>query len=347
MRHVKSNMIRICAIAFSVFLLSSCDNGSSKSDVAQGKRSGESYLYISPAEFYFSTQNVGSTTTQPIDISNRGADVYELSSMRVVGNPLDPEDPEYHPDEFAVEIVDTVVLEPAQSIRLGVSFKPLTEQQKQANFVIDYETIVRASPEANNLEQRYYNGLQLEQKGDYGAASRTYRTYLDGEPQTVNKRLAATKLPIVEQSTIYGKGSDLKAYLTALNQRNIGDAAAALKTLDLFNNKYRESYLADDALYLSGYIQLMDLQNSSDAIVTMRQLRTRYPDTTYYDTSIYSEAIAQKDVGNKNRAKIMLTELQLRHTGMVVLGVGFSKDNLLSRLWFNRARDQLKSLDTA
>ena len=39
------------------------------------------YLYVSTPDFYFGTNDVGTSATQKIQIANRGADIYPLKSM--------------------------------------------------------------------------------------------------------------------------------------------------------------------------------------------------------------------------------------------------------------------------
>ena len=79
---------------------------------------------------------------------------------------------------------------------------------------------------------------------------------------------------------------------------------------------------------------------------SMQTLREQYPDSTYYDTSLYSEAIAQLEIGNDVMAAEILTELRNRHTGLSAFGIAFAKDNLVSRLWFDRSSQTLRSLST-
>jgi hypothetical protein len=75
----------------------------------------------------------------------------------------------------------------------------------------------------------------------------------------------------------------------------------------------------------------------------MQQLRKEYPDSTYYDTALYSEAMAEQAIGNDAVAREILLDLKYRHTGIEALGIALPKDNLVSRLWFERATDALES----
>ena len=90
----------------------------------------------------------------------------------------------------------------------------------------------------------------------------------------------------------------------------------------------------------------MDEKNFAEALDTMQLLRRQYPNSTYYDTALYSEAIAHQEMGNLVVAKEILLDLRYRHTGVDVLGVTLAKDNLVSRLWYERANTALESLES-
>ena len=328
-------------------MLIACDGGSSSPAAFDGTRSGESFLYVAPSDYYFGTKSVGSTTKQAIQIANRGADTYQLTSMQISGSLDDTDNLEYTPDEFAIPIVDSIELQPTQTVSVDVSFIPLTEQQKKANFVVNYDTIKQASDADNLNERRYYEGFDLEKEGQYIAARKSYSDYMAADPATSNKRRAAIKLPIIDESKVYGTGNDLELYLQAIDERDRGDYPAALASLQRFDTLYNDSYLADDALYLSGYIQLIDLDDSQAALRSMQTLRTEFPDSSYYDSSQYSEALAQIELGNDALATEILTDLRGRHTGLIAFGIAFAKDNLVSRLWFDRASQVLNEINTA
>jgi len=316
-------------------LLQACGGNSGGSSAPQPNANG-SYLHVSLPEFYFGTKDVGTTATQAVQIVNRGADIYPLNALTIEGE---------NAEEFASDLIDDVVLNPAEAITVGISFKPITDGRKFANFVVDYDTIQMVEESVNQNEQNYYQAKELEDAGNYQRARQTYSDYIDGEPVTTNKRRAAIKLPVIEESQVYGDGEDFNLYLSALNARDAGDLAEAAATADVLQTLYADSYLADDALYLKGYIQLMDEKNYTEALRTMQALRKAYPDSTYYDTALYSEAIAQQEIGNDVVAREILLDLRYRHTGIDVLGVTMAKDNLVSRLWFDRANAALESFN--
>lgn len=295
------------------------------------------YLHVSAPDFYFGTKDVGTNTTQQIQISNRGADEYPLKSVGIIGD---------NADDFAADAINDIVLKPAQAISVGITFQPITDGRKLANFVVDYDTIQLVPESVNINEQNYYDGKDLENAGDYASAKKLYSDYIDGDPVTTNKRRAAIKLPVIQESEVYGDGQDFDLYLSAMDLRDSGQFEAASTELEVISNLYGDGYLGDDAMYLKGYIQLMDEKNYTAALATMQQLRKDYPDSTYYDTALYSEAIAEQELGNLSVAREILLDLRYRHTGMDTLGITLAKDNIVSRLWFDRANTALEALES-
>jgi len=160
----------------------------------------------------------------------------------------------------------------------------------------------------------------------------------------VNKTRAAIKLPVIKESIVYGEGQGFKSYLRAMNARDNADYATAHSHINQLMITDSSGYLADDALYLKGYMQLIDEKNYDAAQKTMQQLRRSYPDTTYYDTALYSEALAFEAMGNEGLAIRILLDLRYKHTGVEAFGFAMPKDNILSRLWFDRASDALENL---
>lgn len=326
-------MLGTCLAAM---LLQACGGGGGGVDDSPKLGVNGTYLYVSMPDFYFGTNDVGTTVTQSIQIANRGADIYPLNSLTIEGE---------NAEEFAADLFDDVVLQPAEAITVGISFKPITDGRKFANFIVDYDTIQMVDESVNLNEQSFYQGKALEDAGNYQRAKRSYSEYIEGDPVTTNKRRAAIKLPVIEESETYGDGDDFDLYLSALDQRDAGELDEAVRTIDSLQILYAQSYLADDALYLKGYIQLIDEKNYTEALRTMQALRKQYPDSTYYDTALFSEALAQQEIGNDAVAREMLLDLRYRHTGVDILGVTMAKDNLVSRLWFDRANSALETFD--
>ena len=333
MSAMRTTRSAVCA-GITIALLQAC-GGSSEPQVP-GTKINDTFLYVSTTDFYFGTRDVGTTATQEIEIANRGADLYPLNSVSIMGADA---------EEFVTDLYDDITLQPAQAIKVRVTFAPITDGRKFADLVVDYDTIRQVERSVNINEQNYYAAKDFEQSGDYDSARKSYTDYIAGKPVTVNKQRAAIKLPVINESVVYGDGEDLHLYLRALDSREAGELETASLELEELLTKQADSYLADDALYLQGYMQLMDRRDYKAALSTMQTLREQYPDTTYYDTALYSEAIAQQEIGHDELARRIFTELRERHTGIDTLGIQLPKDTLVSPLWFGRASDALEALD--
>jgi len=327
------NMQNALCAGIAIVLLQSCGGSASQ---APGNQVDDTYLYVSIPDFYFGTRDVGTSSTQEIEIANRGADLYPLRSVSIKGE---------NSEEFITDIYDDITLQPAQAIRVRVTFAPITDGRKFADLVVDYDTIRQVAKSVNINEQNYYKAKDLEKTGDFQSAKASYSEYIAGDPVTINKQRAAIKLPVINESTVYGDGEDLTLYLRALDAREAGELEFAEMELDTLLVKDSASYLADDALYLQGYMQLMDKRDYKAALTTMQELREQYPDTTYYDTALYSEALAQQEIGHDELARRIFTELRKRHTGIDALGIQLPKDTIVSRLWFDRATRALEALE--
>lgn len=344
----------LCAL-----LINAC-GGSSEEDVDGAARNANgSYLFVthqgkdlgadSNEELYWADQNVGSTSSYAVRIANRGADVYPLKNISIEA-PLKPTAEQQdqtqlqdNSEEFAVQIVDDIVLQPAEAVTVRVSFSPITQGGKNARLVVDYETIQKVDESVNVNEQSYYQANDMALTGRYRAASETFSDYLANAPVTSNKRRAAIRLPILKEAQTHASEEDLGLYLEAMSERDEQNYKEAIRKLDIFASVYSDSHLADDAQYLKGYIQLMDLNDDKSALRSMQVLRDTHPDTNYYDTSLYSEAIAQTELGNAALAEKILVELKQRHSSINVLGIELPKDNLMSRMWFERTTRMLNT----
>ena len=315
--------------------LASCGGGGSSAPAGTGVAG--SYLYISVPTFYFGTLDVGTRSTQEIQITNRGGDIYPINSLKIIGD---------NSDEFETDHVEEIVLNPSEAVKVRLTFAPVTDGRKFADLDIDFDTIVQVSDATNQNEQMYYAALALEDDGNYVESRAKYKEYLEADPVTVNKQRAAIKAPVLNESTLYGaeEGHGFDLYLSALNARQMGETHNATLDIDALLATSPESYFADDALYLKGYSQLMDTKDYSQAVASMKQLRTQYPDTTYYDTALYAEAMAHQEMGNRQLAVSIYEDLRYRHTGIDVLGITLAKDNILSRVWFERADNALESM---
>lgn len=345
-KHLKKTR-SISAFAFSVILLQACSGGGSGDaggsagnvnvtetpEVVRGV--GGSFLFVSVPDFYFGTKDVGTSATQEIELANRGGDVYPISHLTIKGE---------NADEFQTDFVDEIVLNPAEAVNISVTFEPLTDGRKFAELDIDFDSIVQATEEENLNELRFYNAQELESKQRYDQSLQQYEQYIEAGPVTTNERKAIIKAPVLSEGKLYGQGQDFDLYINALNYRESGDYALANAELATIEILHSDSYIADDALYLKAYIELMDKKDYSAAASSMKELRNRYPDSNYYDTALYSEAIAHQELGNNKIAKSIFEDLRYRHTGVDLLGVVMSKDNVISRMWFKRANDALAEL---
>lgn len=328
-------------LSITAILLSACSGGGGDSD-ADSRGINGTYLSVTHQSqvlgenaeqvLYYGTRNVGSSESLAVRIANQGADVYPLTNITVEGE---------NADEFVTMSLDEITLQPADVVNVSIAFQPITEGPKEAIFQLDYDTIQMVDESVNINEQSFYQANELESAGQFRAARQTYSEYLDNDPVTVNKRRAAIRLPIIDEAESYDGQEDLGLYLSVMTQRDEQQFNLAIQNLETFDVFYSDSYLADDAMYLKGYIQLMDSEDPASALRTMQELRERFPDTTYYDTSLFSEAMAQFDLGNELVARQILLELKDRHTGISTLGIELPKDNLLSRLWFDRATQAL------
>ena len=145
----------LALVCLTALILQAC-GGSSGSTPDEGVNG--TYLHISTPDFYFGTRDVGTTATQDIQIANRGADIYPLNSITILGE---------NAEEFSTDIFDDIVLQPAEAITVGVTFQPITDGRKFANFVVDYDTLQQVDESVNINEQNYYQGKAQEDQGNY------------------------------------------------------------------------------------------------------------------------------------------------------------------------------------
>ena len=318
-------------------VVSACGGGGGDgSTKATGPGPNGSYLFVDSDSYYFGTADVGTARTQTVQVTNRGGDIYPIQSLTVSGD---------NREEFVSDFYGPITLNPSEAVRLNITFQPVTNGRKFADIEIDFDTIVQVSDAENQKEKNFYEAKALEDNRDYRGASQKYNDYIKTSPAVdVNKQRAAIKLPVIKESEVYGEGQGFNNYLGAMNSRDAGDLAGAHSHIDQLLITDSTGYLADDALYLKGYIQLMDEQDYAAAQKTMQQLRRTYPDTTYYDTALYSEALALQSLNKAELATEILLDLRYKHTGVDAFGIALPKDNILSRVWFDRASEALENL---
>lgn len=318
---------RTLLIGLGVLLIASCGGSGNKS-------TGPSYLNVSVDEFYFGTRDVGSKATQTIELTNQSADVYPINSLHILGE---------NSDEFSTSFTGGITLNPAERISIDVTFSPISSGLKAAQLDIDYDVISRATAEQNQSEQAYYRARSLEKQERYGESLETYLAYVNSDPVTTNKQRAEIKLPVLTESERYGNGEDFRLYLKALNLREEGQFNQAVAALSHLTDRYSDSFLADDALYLQGYIRMVDQQDNKDGQQYMAALQHEHPDSSYIDTAVYSEAIALEQMGELDAATEKFETLLKRHRSenWAKFNVVVAQDSILSRMWFERASDAL------
>ena len=338
---LRSRLPGIVALTVIAALIQGCSAEDSSGGGADND--GSSYLTVSHDEMYFGTRDVGVETQQTLILTNQSADVYPVNEISLTGASA---------SEFTLEDYDgaVITLNPGDQYELAVSFMPETEGWKNSNLQIDHDIIAKASNAVNKQEQQYYKAKSLEQARQYDESLQAYRDYIDSDPVVQNnKRRASVKVPVLSEADRQSDTADVRLYTTALNYRDRNNSDAALQTLDRILDDESSGYLADDALYLKGYIYLVDQKNFEEAYNTMLALRFQYPDSSYYDTALYVEAIAQKELGDTELAESLFEELRARHTGLSieVFNLEWPKDNYLSRLWFDRSEKGLAELNSA
>lgn len=339
----RRHRLPVCLLsALAVAVLSSCGAGSDGEGFDTGTARGinGTSLFVSyngqelsEEGLYFATKDVGSSTSSSIRIANQGADSYTLQNFNIVGE---------NAEEFSKLVLDDLELPPAQILNLDIAFRPITAGEKEAEFSVDFQITKQASGDANSLEQVFYEGQSQLDEGQFRTAENTFIEYLQGDPDTVNNQRAAARIPVLAEARAYSSTYEAQLFMDAMTLRDEEQYDQAIRKLGVFATLYPDSHLADDAVYLTGYIQLQHLNDSEQALHNMQALRQAHPDSTYYDTSLYSEALAHIELGNNSDAKRILLSLKARHTGFDAIGLQFPKDTLLSRLWFKRAAQGLK-----
>ncbi len=206
---------------------------------------------------------------------------------------------------------------------------------------------VLASPSARADDQLYHQAKVLEELGDYEGAVDLYSDYLGTAGDSDRLRRARVKLPVLQEALGVGVDGALVLYLDALDARDKSLNDEALSALDRLGRVYPSSHLADDALYLGGYVLLMDKFDFAGAQARMIELRRTYPGSSYTDSSLYIEAIALEQSGDTAAARRTFQHLRDRHAlvSLDSINLVLPKSSIQSRLWFDRAASRLENLD--
>ncbi len=189
-----------------------------------------------------------------------------------------------------------------------------------------------------------------EANRDYSRALDYYRQFLQANPDSTFASQIMTRVSVLQEASRNGadSGSDdaLAIYLEALNLREARDVDGARAQLATLQAEFPGGYLSDDALYLQGYIAMMDAYQYQEAHTLFRRLKNEYPNSSYIDTALYSEAISLEQLGNTEGATRVFEELRERHTefSLSIMGIRWPKSTYLSRYWYDRANNRLKLL---
>lgn len=329
-------LVLACAIATSIGCTSSDSDEALKLFPVDATGGG---LQISQPEYRFGTSEVGNATVETFVIANRGADRYPLNSLAVAGRDA---------PEFIVGD-DSLVLEPGDSYQFDVSFRPQSAGQKLATLQIDYDVIAGDTAASVATEAVYYQAKELEQSDDLVAAAGEYRRYVNGVSTDANKGRAMARLPLLDEADVYGTDQGFDTYRNAMDEREQGRFDIAIELLKTVALVYPDGYLADDAQYMIGYIQVADLGDYPSGLESLETLLRQYPQTSYADTAMYSQAIAFDGLGDRQAARETIEALRQRHTAMSLGDDAFHwpKDNFVSRMWFEKSSAMLQQLSAA
>ena len=334
----KFNVKSLTIAVIAAIGLQACAGGTGAGGSDSPKGTDDTYLNVSVSEFYFGTRNIGSSDTQTIKLTNQSGDLYPINAINISG-------------ASAAEFISSysgggTTLKPGESIKIDLTFAPISTGRKHSSLDIDHGVIKQVTHAQNVHEQNYYRAKKLEQRQEYSSSLTGYQEYLSGKPVTDNKRRASIKVPVLSESERHADKEVLRLYTQALDLRESSDLQLAVVSLEKLVSSEPNSYLADDALYMQGYIQLMDTLDYNAALNTMNTLRSSYPDSSYYDTALYVEAIALKEMGETEAAREKFQLLRKRHTGLSfeMFELKWPKDNYVSRLWFDRSTQGLDSL---
>lgn len=208
------------------------------------------------------------------------------------------------------------------------------------------EQDIKISDIPQDVEDLFKLAERLENEGRYQDALDHYRHYHQQAVHSVNREHARFKIKLIDEALSRNAVPALRRYLQALYHRRQNDFTAAHRFCLRLINEFPQSHLADDALHLSAYIKLVDEADYQGAIETYTELLERYPDTAYVDSALYGQALSYEHQQQYEPAQALLLNLEKKHTAFSIglVNVALPKDNLLSRLWFNRAKRRLDIL---
>lgn len=334
-RIIKRLTAKPLVIAMALVMIQGCEDDGA-SEPGSGSADDGSFLAVSHSEMYFGATKLGVRKTDQLVITNQSANNYTIDSITVSGA-----------TDYSIEYENVAAtLSPGQRIPVSVNYVPSSTGYTIGALEIIHSTEVLAAASKSLLEQKYYKAKELESAQKYDESLGEYKSYIAGAPVTQNKRRANTKVPVLTESAAYGTGDELRLYSAALDDREVENADAALAKLDQLIASNPDSYLVDDAMYMRGYIHMMDTFDYKKATRSMQALRKAHPTSSYYDTALYVEAMAEQELGNDDVARTRYQELRDRHTGISIemFEVQWPKDTYIAKLWFDRSSQGLESL---
>jgi len=200
-------------------------------------------------------------------------------------------------------------------------------------------------PNSTWAEESYYVlGRAWEQKSQPKQALQAYRQFLEYHLNSVHRVDAQLKVSLIRSGLKETNPDSLNMMLQALNQRALSNDANAIAWLKKLLHRYPHSRLADDALNIMAYMQLVDMHDVAAAAISYRSLLKTYPQSNYVDNAMYGLGVALEDAKQWSASKHVFERLKAKHMAVNMLGLGFAKDNYLSRVWFNKATSRLTRL---
>ena len=191
-----------------------------------------------------------------------------------------------------------------------------------------------------SAEMQYQSALLSIETENYTEALKLLRRLQVRYPAYSRMAAVQTRIAVLQEARDAGEA--LSMFLNALDLRDAGKTSEAMKALDWIASEHPVSVLADDALYVTAYLLVMDRYDYAMARIVLAELRTRFPDSAYRDSADYLDAIALEQLGETDRAKQALIQLRDRHTALSLpLNFRWPVGSVLSRYWFDRADRRL------
>lgn len=217
-----------------------------------------------------------------------------------------------------------------------------------SSFCTLYAAHVNATDETNfsqsSASEQYETALSMIKARSFSEALALLRRIQANFPGFEKISSVQTRIAVLQESQ--DATAEIGHYLGALDKRDAGDASGAISSLDFILLQYPDSTLADDALYLKAYVQVMDRYDFAGAQATLRVLEQRFPESSYQDSAEYLFAISMEQIGETEQAKVALENLRDRHTAFTLpFGYSWPEGNVLSRYWYDRADKRLDIID--